>query len=91
MINIIKKEIKITKDLQSKIMWACIFCKVTPEITQGSLDIVDKTNLAYVEPHKVTIKNTNYLFFNGQNYFYVQDLLHKYPLSKLKEQINKNN
>lgn len=91
MICTIKKKIKITKELQSKISWACTFCKVVPKITEGSLDIIDKTNLAYVEPHRVKIKNTEFLFFNGQTCFYVGDLLHKYPLSKLKEQIDKSN
>lgn len=91
MIDTIKKKIKITNDLQSKISWACTFNKVKPKITEGCLHIIDKTNLAYVEPHKVIIKEITYLFFNGTDYFYKNDLMHKYPLSKLREQIDNDN
>lgn len=43
--------------------------------------MVDKTNLAYVEPHIVIIKDKTYLFFNEHEYFYVGNLRNKYPLS----------
>lgn len=89
MIDTVIKKIKITKDLQSKIFWACTFSKVEPMIIEGNLHIVEKTNLAYVEPHKVLIKDKVFLFFNDSKYFYVEDLIHKYPLSSLKELINK--
>ena len=47
--------------------------------------IVEKTNLAYVEPHKVIIKDILYLFFNEHEYFYIGNLNNKYPISKLRE------
>ena len=50
MINIIKKEIKISKELLSKIEWACAFNKTTLQIFNGNLRIIKHTNLAYVEP-----------------------------------------
>lgn len=52
--------------------------------------LIEHTNLAYVEPHRVIIKDRLYLFFNEHDYFYVNDLSTKYPLSKLKEHINGN-
>ena len=90
MIHIIKKKIIITYELQSKISWACSFNNIKPEIIEGNLRIIEKTNLAYVEPHRVIIKDKLYLFFNDVPYFYVGDLLHKYPLSKLREYIVDN-
>lgn len=39
MIDTVIKKIKITKDLQSKISWACTFSKVVPEIIEGNLHI----------------------------------------------------
>ena len=54
-----------------------------PLIINGSLRIVERTNLAYVEPHRVIIKGKLYLFFNEQNYFCIDSLENKYPLSKL--------
>ena len=90
MLKTIKKKIIITYELQSKISWACSFCNINPEIIEGNLRIVEKTNLAYVEPHRVIIKGKLYLFFNDIDYFYIGDLLHKYPLTKLRDYIVDN-
>ena len=59
----------------------------TPNEIRRFLRIIEHTNLAYVEPHRVIIKNNLYLFFNEHDYFYVGDLRTKYPLSKLQEYI----
>ena len=83
MLIIVKKEINISEELKSKIEWTCKLKQVKPEITNGCLRIVERTNLAYVEPHRVIIKDKLYLFFNEQNYFYIGSLENKYPLSKL--------
>ena len=83
MLNIIKKEINMSKELLSKIEWTCKMNKVKPEIINGCLRIVEHTNLAYVEPHKVIIKDKLFLFFNEHDYFYIGSLENKYPLSKL--------
>ena len=90
MIQIIKKKIIITEELKKKIIWACTFAKVKPKIIEGNLRIIDKTNIAYVEPHRVLINNKIYLFFNEFDYFYIGNLTNKFPLSKLKEQLENN-
>ena len=87
MLHIIKKEINMSKELLSKIEWTCKMKKVKPEIINGTLRIVEHTNLAYVEPHRVIIKDKLYLFFNEQDYFYIGSLDNKYPLSKFNENI----
>ena len=51
------------------------------------LRIVEHTNLAYVEPHKVIIGGKLYLFFNDQKHFYIGNLKNKIPLSELSEYI----
>ena len=76
-----------SKELLSKIEWTCKMKKVKPEIINGTLRIVEHTNLAYVEPHRVIIKDKLYLFFNEQDYFYIDSLENKYPLSKFNEYI----
>ena len=87
MINIVKKKINMSDELKAKINWSCKFNKKSYQIIEGYLRIVEHTNLAYVEPHRVIIKNNLYLFFNEHDYFYVRDLRTKYPLSKLQEYI----
>ena len=42
-------------ELKTKIDWSCRFAKHKYEIYEGCLRIVEHTNLAYVEPHKVII------------------------------------
>lgn len=87
MLSVIRKEINISEELKSKIEWTCKLKQVKPVIINGSLRIVERTNLAYVEPHRVIIKDKLFLFFNEQNYFYIDSLENKYPLSKFNEYI----
>ena len=90
MLHIIKQEINMSKELLSKIEWACRLKfkgKEQPQIINGCLRIIEHTNLAYVEPHRVIIKDSLYLFFNEHDYFYVNNLRNKYPLSQLKDYI----
>ena len=90
MIRIVKREIAIEKELRSKIEWACTFSNCVPKIKNGNLRMVEKSNIAYVEPHKVEIKGKTYLFFNYHDYFYINDLTNQYPLSSLREIIKAN-
>lgn len=49
MLNIIKKQINISKELNSKIEWACqlkLKGKEKPKIYQGSLRVNEHSNLA---------------------------------------------
>lgn len=55
-------------EIKTKIEWSCKFSKKSYEIIEGYLRIVEHTNLAYVEPHKVIIDNQLYLFFNEQKH-----------------------
>lgn len=58
MLQITKKEINMSKELLSKIEWACRLkfkWKEQPQIINGCLRIIEHTNLAYVEPHRVLI------------------------------------
>ena len=90
MLHIIKKQINMSDELHSKIKWACRInsIKQQPEIINGCLRIIEHTNLAYVEPHRVIINNKLLLFFNEHDYFYVTDLRTKYPMSKLQKYIS---
>lgn len=88
MIQVTKKRMLMSKELRSKIEWACAFCNCEPKIKNGNLRILKHTNIAYVEPHTVVIKDKLYLFFNEHEYFYINNLGNQYPISKLREIIN---
>ena len=87
-IDIVKRKINMTDELRSKIKWACTFNNCVPMIKNGSLKIIEHTNLAYVEPHRVIIKEKLFLFFNNHEYFYIDNLQNKYPISKLQDMVN---
>ena len=88
MIITVNKKISMDKDLLSRIKWACTFSNCVPKIKNGNLRMVEKSNIAYVEPHCVVIKDKLCLFFNEHEYFYIGSLANKYPLSKLRDFIS---
>ena len=69
MIKIIKKKINMSDELKAKINWSCKFNNRPYQIIEGHLRIVEHTNLAYVEPHKVIIGDTLYYSSMNKNIF----------------------
>ena len=91
MLNIIKQEIEMEKGLKQKLEFICDFCNTTPTIINGSIRKLDKTNLTYIEPHKVIIKNITFLVFNYSTDIYIKNLNHKIELSELENYIKSIN
>ena len=91
MLNIIKQEIEMEKGLKQKLEFICDFCNTTPTIINGSIRKLDKTNLTYIEPHKVIIKNITFLVFNYSTDIYIKNLNHKIQLSELENYIKSIN
>ena len=89
MISTVKREIAISKELHSKIEWACTFSNCEPKIKNGNLRMVEKTNIAYVDPHKVIINDIKFLFFNGVDCFYINSLNDKHEFSELETMFKK--
>ena len=65
----------------------CDFCNTTPTIINGSIRGIAKTNLTYIEPHRIYINNNLYLAFNYSNEIYIQNLSKKIKLSELENYI----
>ena len=91
MLNIIKQEIEMEKGLKQKLEFICDFCNTTPTIINCSIRILDKTNLTYIEPHKVIIKNITFLVFNYSTDIYIKNLNNKIQLSELENYIKSIN
>ena len=85
MVNIIKEKISLEESLKKKIEFICEFAKVTPIFMNGSIRKLEKTNITYIEPHKVIIKNITFLVFNYSNDVYISNLTKKIKLSELEE------
>ena len=71
MVNIIKEELSLEESLRKKIELICDFTNNKPTIINGSIRKIANTNLFYIEPHQVIIKNITFLVFNYSNDVYI--------------------
>ena len=83
--KIIKQEIQFEESLKQRLEFICEFSKVTPTFINGSIRKLAKTNLSYIEPHKVIVNNTTLLVFNYSNDVYISNLSKKIKLSELEK------
>ena len=91
MINIIKQEIEMETTLKQRLEFICDFCNTTPTFINGSIRRIDKSNLNYLEPHRIIIKNITFLAFNYSNDIYIKNLFNKIKLSELEDYLNNIN
>ena len=91
MINVIKKEIDMEESLKKRLEIICDFCNTTPTIINGSIRKIDKTNLNYIEPHRIIINNVMFLAFNYSNEIYINNLSEKIKISELENYIKTMN
>ena len=87
MVRVMTQEIEIEESLKKKIEFICSFCNTTPVIENGSLRTIERTNLAYVEPHRIIIKGITFLAFNYETSIYVEDLSKRLLIKDLEEYI----
>ena len=85
MVNIIKEELSLEESLRKKIEFICDFTNNKPIIINGSIRKIDKTNLTYIEPHRIIINNTTFLAFNYSNEIFIENLSNKIKLSELED------
>ena len=84
-VKIIKQELEFEECLKQRLEFICEFSKVTPIFINGSIRKLERTNLTYIEPHRVIIKNITFLVFNYSNDIYITNLTKKIKLSELEE------
>lgn len=85
MIKFIKQELPFEKSLKQRLDFICKFCKTKPTFINGNIIKIDKTNLAYVEPHRIIIKGITFLAFNYSNEIFIENLSNKIKLSELED------
>lgn len=85
MLNIIKEKLDLSPDLKKKIDWAKKYTSTPIKLEKGHLIRLEPSNLAYVDPHKVIINDYTFLFFNGVDTFYINNLNDKHNLSELEK------
>lgn len=87
-IKIITQELEIENNLKQRLEFICEFCHIKPTIINDSIRKIDKTNLSYIEPHRVIVKDTTFLAFNYSTDIYIGSLNKKIQLVELKDYWN---
>ena len=87
MVNIIKEDLDIQETLKKKLEFICSFCNTSYEIKKGSIRTIERTNLSYVEPHRIIIKGITFLAFNYETNIYIENLSKKIQIKDLEEYI----
>ena len=77
MVNVIKQEVRMEELLKKRLEFICEFCRVKPIIINGNLRTIDKTNLTYLEPHRIIINGITFLAFNYSNDIFIENLNNK--------------
>ena len=86
-LKIIKQELQFEECLKQRLEFICEFAKVQPTIINGSIRKIDKTNLTYIEPHRIIINDITFLAFNYSNEIFIENLSNKIKLSELENYI----
>ena len=81
--KIIKQDLEFEECLKQRLEFICELSKVTPTFINGSIRKIEKTNISYIEPHRVIIKNITFLVFNYSNDVYISNLSKKIKISDL--------
>ena len=85
--QIIKEKLEIDETLNKRINNLLKFLNIKSKLINGNIINILKTNLAYIEPHKLIINGTTYLFFNNCKKVYINNLEHSILLNELEKHI----
>lgn len=85
--QIIKEQLEIDETLNKRIDNILKFLNIKVKVKKGNIIHIPKTNLAYVEPHKLVINDITYLFFNECKNVYINTLEQLIPFNELENHI----
>ena len=85
--QIIKEKLEIEDTLKKKIKNILMFLNIKAKLEIGNIINIPKTNIAYIEPHKLVIDNITYLFFNECENVYINTLEESIPFNELENYI----
>ena len=88
--QIIKEKLDIDETLNKRINNLLNFVNIKSKLINGNIIHISKTNLAYIEPHKLIINEITYLFFNNCENVYINTLEQSILLNEFERQIKAN-
>ena len=71
------------KNYKKEIEFICIIFNITSTIINGNIRKIDRTNLLYIEPHRIIIKGITFLAFNYLKTIYIGNLSNKLEINEL--------
>ena len=83
MLEIKKDEIPYDFEIKDRLDFICRYSNRVARFFNGNVISIDRTNLHYVEPHKMYIGNHLFLFFNYKKEVYYQTLENKIDFKDL--------
>ena len=83
MINIIEKKLELEDKEKLKFDMIGNFVGSKPKIINGSIRNIERTNISYIEPHRIIYNDITFLFFNNTNEVYIETLENKIKISEL--------
>ncbi len=83
--QIVKEKLEIDEVLEKKINNLLKFNNIKAKLETGNIISLANTNIAYIEPHTLEIKEITYLFFNECEDVYINDLSRSIPLKELEQ------
>ena len=88
--HLIKERLDIEESLEKRIKNTLKFLNIKSKIIKGNIINIPKTNLAYIELHKLIINDITYLFFNECNDIYINTLEQSIPFNEFETHIKAN-
>lgn len=84
------KQLNRSEELKRKIEFICKFANVDYTFTNGNIKSIKNTNIAYVRPHILKVKETNYLIFEECDDIFINGYKEKIKFKDLEEHIKTN-
>ena len=84
-----KGKLEIDEVLEKRIKNTLKFLNIKSKIIKGNVIHISKTNIAYIEPHKLEINEITYLFFNECENVYINILEKFISFNELEAYIKK--
>lgn len=85
MVSIVSKKLHFDEELKKKIEFICDFCNTKPTIINGYIKNIKRTNLSYIESHRVIIKGITVLVFNYSKTIYIENLRNSIEIKDLED------
>ena len=85
--HLIKEKLEIEETLKKKVKNILMFLNLKGKLEKGNIINIPKTNIAYIEPHKLVVNDITYLFFNECENVYINTLEESIPFNELQNYI----